>query len=278
LVLDWLGQIVAAGRWVDLADETWIGNHPAIAHPGLATLPIALFFHDDLIKQRRLLLHILEENPVHQQTQTAVLAYTYAIAQALKNQLDPHTFPAQLTAYLRLTHPSHPHPSHPHPAHSAQQVDWGDLASLKTLLMNDAGMDDAELRSDPQTHEQAIWLALHCFLATPEDFVLSMTRSAQFTHPSSMVCALVGALSGTYNGVVGIPPLWLATLNGLEADQESGETLRSTIPRSQTLQSWTQLTAQFLAVWAGMYDLSSIDSNPLTPSTLAVMAPWVTRR
>ncbi len=74
----------------------------------LATLPVALFFHDNTIKLRQNLLHVLqiwENDPL---LRDGTLAVGYAIAQSLTEKLDPLTLIPQTIAFLRETPTSIP--------------------------------------------------------------------------------------------------------------------------------------------------------------------------
>jgi ADP-ribosylglycohydrolase len=257
-VLDCFVQIIEAGQWRDPLGERSIRKALKTVNPAVAVLPATLFFHEDLFKQRRLVLQLLKASSINEQVQGAVIAFAYAIAEALKNQLNPATFLAQLAAYLRLAElPT-----------GAQAKRSGYLEQLQAIL--EAGGTGYNLSAQPlrEPHAQTILLALGLFLSTPENLSLSLLRAARLSNQPTSICALVGALSGAYNGIIGIPPLWIATLEPKNGDQPA---------IAVDVQSLNTLAAQLLAVWSGVYDLANYDQSTLPTSALTVAAPWVTR-
>jgi ADP-ribosylglycohydrolase len=310
-----LEQVVSAGRWSDVIFNAGHGQTLKTTQSINATLPIALFFHEDLFKQRQVLLAMLEAQSASQGMQTALIALAYAIAEAVKNQLNPSLFPKQLAAYLRLV-------MLPEEAETADSSDLllNRLESLSHLSLGQPSLSHLSLtfqadrkRNLPQsmafhvdqpwsdeTWAEAILLTFHCFLSTPENLSLSIVRAAQLSNQSPLVCSFVGMLSGAYNGIVGIPPMWRATLNlangnpvstdPVSTDPASADLVSTdpvsgahsaTLPTLSTLptgRSLATLAAQFLAAWSGMYNPATYDLSTLPADSLAVMAPWTTRQ
>lgn len=212
----------------------------------VTTLAIALFFHEDEVKLRQ---QLLKAAAVWQQDCKAsedVLAVAFAIALALTEKLDFTTLIPRTLAYLGISQTP-----------LVQQ-----LEKVQTLIEQGAGIDTTltQLRQDAQhtgtqsCSDMSIALAFYCFLSTPEDFRLCVTRAARIGYQPQITAALTGALSGVYNSVIGIPVGWRLATNRISTG-------------IQRLQQADRL----LALWSGVYDVSAIDQCPQA----AVAAPRV---
>lgn len=205
----------------------------------IATLPLALFYHDNKTKLRANLLSIVKIWSPEPIIRESVLALGYAIAQALTEKLVPHKLIPQIVEFL-----------------GEQNTDLGDkLTQVQNLLEQKAGLETTTIQLAPNSSAAtaAIALAFYCFLSTPEDISLSINRSKRSPFVSS---AIVGALSGAYNGFCSIPGSWQIDLLNLQ-----------TSPQIEML----QLSDSLVAAWSGVYD-----STTRLLST-AVAAPRVIR-
>jgi len=220
-------------------------NTASSSEAALATLPIALYFHDDQGKLRHQLQqaaaywHQTEENE-------GVLAVGYAIALALTEKLN-HTLIPQILSYLGTAQ-----------THLGQQ-----LQQVQNLINKGAALNTAvnQLRQEAKLQGgtdaiTAIALAFYCFLSTPEDFRLSLSRASRIGYQPQLTSALTGALAGAYNSNIGIPLGWR-----LAANQINISTQR------------LQLAEQLLGVWSGVYGVSVIEPLPWA----AIAAPRVIR-
>lgn len=205
----------------------------------LATLPVALFFHENPIKLRENLLHVLkiwEDDPI---IRDGTLAVGYAIALALTEKLNPRTLIPQTISFLGQTPTSIPKK----------------LLTVQNLLEQGAGLSraQAEFAKEEQL-SNTIAMAFYCFLSTLEDFrlaVLQATHNGNFMQHATPLNlqatgAITGALSGAYNGIGGIPINWQVLL------------LHRNSP-TWGLTSFSQmlkLVDAFVAVWSGVYDLT----------------------
>ncbi|MEH2324087.1 MAG: ADP-ribosylglycohydrolase family protein [Nostoc sp.] len=204
----------------------------------IATLPIALFFHENPIKLRQNLLHVLkiwEDDPI---VRDGTLAVGYAIALALTEKLNPLTLIPQTISFLEETPTSIPKK----------------LLTVQSLLEQGAGLSraQAEFAKEEQV-SNTIAMAFYCFLSTLEDFRLAVLRAnynGNFMEDSTPLSlqatgVITGALSGAYNGIGGIPVNWQVLL------------LQRNSPR-WGLTSFSQmlkLIDAFVAVWSGVYDI-----------------------
>ena len=99
-----------------------------------------------------------------------------------------------------------------------------------------------------------IALAFYCFLSTPENFRLAVSRATRTSYQPHLTTALTGALAGAYNSIIGIPVSWRLTANRI----------------SQGTQRLS-LAKRLIEVWAGVYDVSVLTQD----QPLAVAAPRV---
>ncbi len=209
----------------------------------LATLPLALFFHENIIKLRENLLdvvHIWHNDPL---IQDEILAVSFAIAQSLTEKLSRVTLIPQTISLIGETTTSLPE----------------QLLKVNYLLDCQAGLEraKAELITE-ENHRCTIAMAFYCFLSTLEDFRLSVLQATQNEDDLPGLSAITGALSGAYNSSVGIPVTWqVLPLNALSKASE----LTS---ESQML----KLADALMAVWSGVYNTSY--SNEVTDSDCAL--------
>ncbi|MBW4542975.1 MAG: ADP-ribosylglycohydrolase family protein [Symplocastrum torsivum CPER-KK1] len=213
----------------------------------VATLPVALFFHEDEAKLRQQLLQAATVWRHDSQTSEEVLVVAFAIALALTEKLNPATLIPRILNYLN-----------PSQTPLVQQ-----LEQVQTLLEKGAGLDTTltQLRCHaPKSQGElkrsclSIALALYCFLHTPEDFRLCVTRAIRTGYQPQLTATLTGTLAGVYNSIIGIPVGWQL------ASQQ--------IPMGV---QWMQLAERLFAVWSGIYDVSVAEQFP----SVAIAAPRV---
>jgi hypothetical protein len=214
---------------------------------GVATLPIALFFHEDQAKLRQKLLEAAELWQHDSKADESVLAVAFAIALALTEKLDFATLIPRTLAYLGTS-----------PAPLVQQ-----LEQVQTLLEQGAGLDRTLTQLHQGTQRKGtslgrpylpIALAFYCFLSTPEDFRLCVTRAARSGYQSQTTATLTGALAGAYNSIIGLPVGWCLAANRIT----------TSVQRLQQVE-------RLFAVWSGAYDVSTADQC----HRVAVAAPRV---
>lgn len=149
----------------------------------LATLPIALYFHEDI---DLLQSHLLEAATLWQapdESTAILLAWGVAIALALGEKLDSRSILSQLSTELTET-----------------------LQHLQHLINQGVGL--VQIPRQLNTPATPLLLALYCFAATPEDFPLCVARALQIGDSAQTTAALVGALAGGYSSLNGIPLPW----------------------------------------------------------------------
>ncbi|MFM7406036.1 MAG: ADP-ribosylglycohydrolase family protein [Cuspidothrix sp.] len=257
-------SLISLGRldvddWLNRQQQTGIKLETNIDLWGqiiLATLPVVVFFHDDMEKMR---VNILEVQKIWSCSDEVILQdgsliIGYAIAQCLNEKLNPSTLISETINFLGQTSTS-----------LSQQ-----LIKVNDLLKTGASLDIAvrELTS-PEKLTTNIGLAVYCFLSTLEDFSLTVLRASQ-NHGTNqnLTSAIAGALSGTYNSIVGIPVDWQ---------------ISPSVSHSGTwgLENFTQmlrLTDKMIAVWAGVYDWSNDFGDVLDTRYTIFAAPHIIRR
>lgn len=177
------------------------GNLAGIA---VATLPIALFYHEDWHQ----LQHNLEQTasawkialPI-----TPILTIAYTISLALRERLHLDTLIPRLITDLEL------YDRDPQLMQQLNQVQTWVQQRMGSSLVR-SRVPEIPLDAD----SIAIAVALYSFLSTPANFQLSLLRTAQIFPQPQVACALVGALSGAYNGIAGIPLDWRRAFNAMD--------------------------------------------------------------
>lgn len=206
----------------------------------IATLPVALFFHENPIKLRQnllLVLKIWEDDPV---VRDGTLAIAYAISLALTEKLNPLTLIPQTISFLGETPTSIPKK----------------LLAVHNLLEQGAGLSRAQAEfAKEEKLSNTIAMAFYCFLSTLEDFRLAVLQANRNSNPkvkevtslsSQATSAITGALSGAYNGIGGIPVNWQVSL--LQRN--------SPVWGLTSFSEMLQLIDAFVAVWSGVYDIA----------------------
>jgi hypothetical protein len=177
---------------------------PSLSGLAIATLPIALFYHenpDQMQAQIQLALAHWQthwqqaheqangqlRSPVQPVAEAAisVLLVSYTLSLILREQFSPATLITDFIHYFDLP-----------------QTDFL-ISQLDRLLQTEPLLP---------TSNPAL-LALAAFLKTPDNYRLSLLQAAQTQVQPSVACAIVGALSGAYNGKAGLPLDWCLALS-----------------------------------------------------------------
>ncbi|MBD2122951.1 ADP-ribosylglycohydrolase family protein [Trichocoleus sp. FACHB-262] len=256
---------------LDLADwqqrfqsDVELGHPEGLGAEGLAiaSLPIALFFHEDETKLYRKLSQLYQcaSLPPSSVLSSAVLAnfvLSLAIAQALQNQLQPQELiPQIINALTRLEAQS----ADPIADSETIAVLMQQLAQVQTLIQQNASLEMARSQLCQPLQDTALpnaqfispmMAALYCCLATPQDWHLAVLRSLQMKISPQLVATLTGALAGAYNSLAGIPVGWRLALDR----QHSGiSTLKSIWQVVESEAEVIELATHLLATWSGTYD------------------------
>lgn len=211
----------------------------------VAMLPLMLFFHDDRVKLREILVDVSHRWQLDWETCSSAVAIAYIISRSLTESLNPRTIISQL---LDETVNLHPHV-------------FQSLSILDRIFDRSSSLHQVAQRFHLNSHPiiTPTVLAIYCFLSTPEDFSLATRRAYQIDR-SQLTCALTGIVAGAHNSLTGIP------LNGYIATQDR--------------EQWLAAAANLLTAWAGVYQQDSsmplVAANAVYP--LAVASPRVMQR
>jgi ADP-ribosylglycohydrolase len=218
----------------------------------IATVPLALFYHENETKLRQNLQNFLvavgQDDPV---SRDGTLAVGYAIAQCLTEKLNSATLIPQTIAFLE-----------------SQTLLAQQLAQVQTLLEQRAGLERAVTHLGAGTQPSTlIALAFYCFLSTLEDLRLSVMRAAQKGYHPQITSTITGALSGAYNSTAGIP----ATLRMALSQPDNKLAAWGMTTEAEML----KLSNSLVAVWSGVYNQAE-HLTEVMPAT-AIAAPNVIR-
>ncbi len=189
-----------------------------------ASLPVILFYHEQPHKLAPALSSTLNFWLHPQESSALGLALGEAIALLLRKNCRPQEIinQTELEKILGLS-----------------TKFWQNLPCLEFALK--------EITAHTSPSYRAIAIACYCFLSTPEDFSLSIRRAILAPQPE-ITAALVGILSGAYNGFRGIPWGWYGESRNLfinSSESESGNLVSDRY----------QLIDQLFAAWAGHYHI-----------------------
>jgi len=251
--LYWLKALVEAGHWeLAIAPKAALRSGPeplSAAELAIATLPITLYFHQDLRQQRRYLWQIRQIREATPDLSHQVLVFAYVVALALRGQLQPTTLVPQILAYLNVLAQASDRYPDPSPALVEQ------FNHLKYLVTKPVPLPIAAQTLHHPASDPTLAIALYTFLCTPTQWQLTLTRSLTWPATTPPLVILLGLLSGAHNGIFGIPAHWQGAASNLAA-----------FPPDQL----APLVTQVLALWAGVLP----GDRPILPlQTLPVSAP-----
>ena len=239
-LMDGMSSLTRHGKY-ELQDwtENIFTDIPNPERAMVAMLPLMLFFHDDRVKLREILVNVSHSWQLDWETCSSAVAIGYIISRSLTESLNSRTI-AQLLDEMPNLHPR-----------IFQELSTIERSSDRTSLHQVA--QRLAIDSHPMITQTV--LAIYCFLSTPEDFSLATRRAYHSQSQSQLTCALTGILAGAHNSLTGIP------LNGYIATQEK--------------EQWLLAAESLLAAWAGVYqELPSTNSA----HSLAVASPRVIQR
>lgn len=207
----------------------------------VAMLPLMLFFHDDRVKLREILINVSHAWQLDWETCSSAIAIGYIISRSLTESFDPKTIIPQLLDEMNNLHP----------------LLFQSLSTIAQLLEQPSSLHQITQRlTTLHPMIESTILAIYCTLSTPEDFSLATRRAYHVKNRSPLTCALTGILAGAQNSLTGIP------LNGYLATQDRVE--------------WLSAAENLLNAWAGVYHNYSSQSTANYP--LSVASPRVMQR
>jgi hypothetical protein len=203
------------------------------------SLPVILFFHEDLLKLRYNLLEVARAHSDNLVIRDSVLAIGYTIAQSLNEKLSPSSLFNEIIRFIGETPTNVPKL----------------LETVSYLLDDQASSWQAftELHK-VNTLSNIVATAFYTFLKSIEDFHLSVSLSlnsiSNFNNYEYCISsAMTGALSGAYNSASGIPISWqMKYLRSLSTKMAENDFLQM-----------LKLTDELLAIWSGVYEFENQD-------------------
>ena len=159
----------------------------------VASLPIVLFFHDQPNVLREYLSEIatLSQEP---NCFAKLWIWSYGISLVLQGNIEIKELISMLLSLKE-----------------AEKTSLGkQLETIQKLLCEQASLKQVEgkLGAKEEFNSLAMAQALYCFLSTPEQFYLSVSRSMQMKSQPQLTATLTGAIAGIYNSWFGIPIDW----------------------------------------------------------------------
>lgn len=209
----------------------------------MASLPLALFWHENPLQLQHRLQALLRAEAAPAEMGESLWLLAAAIAQVLQPPLAPREILRAIGEFPDLA-----------PALQPLLVQIQELLDQQAGLHQAKGLLAATGRGDLN---QALALALYCFLSTPTAASLAVLRAG---HPAlPLVPVLTGALTGAANGPSSFPWPWRLRL----------------APAS--IQEMEKMADQLLAVWSGSCLPPPESAATAPPSLLAIAAPRILR-
>ncbi|MCJ8283481.1 MAG: ADP-ribosylglycohydrolase family protein [Rivularia sp. ALOHA_DT_140] len=220
----------------------------------LATLPIALFFHENRLKlHQNLLLAITNyHNPL---LKDGVLSVNYLIAQSLNEKINTNRVVSEITSFIGETTSDIPIK----------------LQQVNNLIAKNAGYSELQNCLDKENNiSNIIAVAFYFFLTTKEDFRLTCLRAIKNPQNSTVCGAIAGAISGAYNSIAGIPITWHLGLDEAKLAQWGLTSFSQVVKLADAL----------FAVWSGAYhllpELKEVEPDFISPLEV-IAAPNIIR-
>ena len=213
----------------------------------VATIPLALFYHENEIKLRdNLQLAVAAVEQDDPEIRDIALAVGYAIALSLQPKLHLAEVISQTIDFVGKD----------------DSALTQNIFKVKTFLEQNAGLETVVTNLERSGQPSSCFaLALYCYLSSLEDFRLSLRRVVEKSPQPQLTCAITAALSGAYNGLAGIP----ATLR----QQLCCPSVASGSVSITTEEEMLRLSDALVAVWSGVYEQAN---QPTDLSQVAAIA------
>ncbi len=219
----------------------------------VALLPIILFYHEDEYWLFQQLKKAIAHWPELDSHASDIMVFAWAIAHAITKKNDSESMISSIQKRLEN-------------AENAENIyDFiGEkLPKINRICAASVSWETAlsQLKMDSHPDSAAIYLALYCFLSTPEHFQLSIQRAARSQPQPLLTTLLTAALSGAYNSHAGIPMTGQLT--------ESNQTLL----QSRIIEQIT-VADRLYATWLGLYHVvENMEKSRFQPQMVVVTAP-----
>ncbi|MBD2136825.1 ADP-ribosylglycohydrolase family protein [Anabaena sp. FACHB-1237] len=199
----------------------------------IGTLPLAIFYHENLGKMRENILELVKTWGCDAIVRDGSLVIGYAIAKCLNEKLVAEKLIPEIIDFLGETSTLIPEK----------------LMIVDHLLRENTGLEivQSQIKS-PEILTNNISLAIYTFLSTLEDFKLTVLRTSKnnyFPYPD-ITGAIAGALSGAYNSKISIPITWQTSLTSEKLPLWGLNNVNQMLKLADTM----------IAVWSGCYHVN----------------------
>ena len=180
-------RLKEAVHWRDSGD-TWSKGCGA----AMRTAPIGLCFCHDTEKLREVAYHASACTHAHPTGIAAGIGTAYLVAMAATD-MAPGDMPGRLCELTRDI--------------SAEFV--SKIQEVEPMLAHDDHFEAIAELGEGWVGEEAVAIALYCFLKNPRDYRKTILMAANTNGDSDSIACIAGAISGAYNGVHAIPNEWV---------------------------------------------------------------------
>ncbi len=178
------------------------GEYAAGNGGAMRIAPVGLFYHDDLTALKEAVRKAVVITHNNSEAVAGALAVAYLVAKAVRNEMHPDTAIQDTINFIG-------------PCKVSEK-----LQRAGKLLNSDATPEKAtETLGTSGYVVETVASAVFCFLYSPEDFYTTIVNAVEGGKDSDTTAAVAGAISGSYNGIKGIPEDWLENVensNGLQ--------------------------------------------------------------
>jgi ADP-ribosylglycohydrolase len=191
------GSCLYGARQLEAGVPWWKSGKPNSKGCGAAmrVAPIGYLYQHDLAKLRRVAAASALATHYHPTAQLGAVAAAFLVKMAL-DRLPPEEM---LPALELETH---------------GQVEDFDRALDRLEEALEMTSTDAALAhiGEGWVAEEAVMMALYCFLQSPDDFLATIRRGANTQGDSDTIACIAGGISGAYLGLRALPPDWVNRL------------------------------------------------------------------
>jgi ADP-ribosylglycohydrolase len=195
------GACLYGARQLEAGVPWWRSGKPNSKGCGAAmrVAPIGYLYQHDLPKLRRVAAASALTTHHHPTARLAAVAAAFLVKLAL-DRLSPEDL---LPALELETH------------NQSEDFDQA-LARLEDALEMDSQEAALMHIGEGWVAEEAVLMALYCFLKSPDDFVATIRRGANTRGDSDSIASIAGGLSGAYLGSGALPADWITRLEKSE--------------------------------------------------------------
>jgi ADP-ribosylglycohydrolase len=191
------GACLYGARQLEAGVPWWKSGKPNSKGCGAAmrVAPIGYLYQHDLPKLRQVAAASALATHHHPTAQLSAVAAAFLVKLALDRISPEDVLPA-----LELE-------THGHVEEFDQALDR--LETALTMASPDAAL---VYLGDGWVAEEAVVMALYCFLKSPDDFLATIRRGANIEGDSDSIACIAGGISGAYLGLQGLPADWVARI------------------------------------------------------------------